>query len=528
MPLFSMGRSKQRFSCRPGVSLRLAAAVASVAICLGAAPESVHGATRGKLLLRVVDKETGRPIAARMHLKNKRGKPVLPRGKGFVKWRDHFVFDGEVVLELAPGHYEFELEHGPEYRIRTGHFEIAAKAETTQTLELERYVDMRAEGWWSGDLHIHRSPNEISLLMRAEDLHVAPVITWWNRKNRWTDRPLPSPTVSRLPGDRWVDWMAGEDEREGGALLFLNLPKPLPITDAKRDYPSSVKFLRLAKEHPEAHVDIEKPFWWDVPLWLATGQVDSMEVVHNHLWRSRVLDNEAWGKERNRHLYPPPAGVALWGMDIYYHALNCGLQIPPSAGSASGVHPNPVGYNRVYVHTGETCSYEKWLANLRAGKVVVTNGPMLRPKVNGRLPGTVFEGRSGETLTLQPTLKLALREKIDYLQYVKDGQVVRSIRLRQVRGKLPAIEFDQSGWFLIRAIANHPKTVRLAMTGPYYVRFDGRPRISRKSTQFFLDWLTERARRLPRKPESEFRETIAEFRKARDFWRNLVDEANAP
>ena len=215
-------------------------------------------------------------------------------------------------------------------------------------------------------------------------------------------------------------------------------------------------------------------------------------------------------------------------MDIYYHALNCGLRIPPSAGSASGVHPNPVGYNRVYVHTGETCSYEKWLANLRAGKVVVTNGPMLRPKVNGQLPGAVFEGRSGETLTLQPTLKLALREKIDYLQYVKDGQVVRSIRLRQVRGKLPAIEFDQSGWFLIRAIANHPKTVRLAMTGPYYVRFDGRPRISRKSAQFFLDWLTERARRLPRKPESEFRETIAEFRKARDFWRNLVDEANAP
>ena len=34
---------------------------------------------------------------------------------------------------------------------------------------------------------------------------------------------------------------------------------------------------------------------------------------------------------------------------MYYHVLNCGLRIPPVAGSGSGTNDNPVGTNRVYV-----------------------------------------------------------------------------------------------------------------------------------------------------------------------------------
>ena len=52
-------------------------------------------------------------------------------------------------------------------------------------------------------------------------------------------------------------------------------------------------------------------------------------------------------------------GVGYWVQEIYYHLLNCGLRVAPSAGSASGVLPNPVGYNRVYVHLPEdrkTCA----------------------------------------------------------------------------------------------------------------------------------------------------------------------------
>jgi hypothetical protein len=57
--------------------------------------------------------------------------------------------------------------------------------------------------------------------------------------------------------------------------------------------------------------------------------------------------------------------------------LNCGLRIPPSAGSGSGVLPNPVGYNRVYVHLDEQLTYDGWWQGFKQGRSLVTNGPLL-------------------------------------------------------------------------------------------------------------------------------------------------------
>ena len=36
---------------------------------------------------------------------------------------------------------------------------------------------MNSLGWYSGDLHTHRNPEEMPLLARAEELNIAPVIT---------------------------------------------------------------------------------------------------------------------------------------------------------------------------------------------------------------------------------------------------------------------------------------------------------------------------------------------------------------
>ena len=76
---------------------------------------------------------------------------------------------------------------------------------------------------------------------------------------------------------------------------------------------------------------------------------------------------------------PNPIGNGLWTQEIYYHALEAGIRIPPSAGSASGVLPNPVGYNRVYVHLGsQQLSADSWFGALSKGRCFVTNGPLLQ------------------------------------------------------------------------------------------------------------------------------------------------------
>jgi hypothetical protein len=35
---------------------------------------------------------------------------------------------------------------------------------------------MNDEGWCSGDMHIHRDPAEVRLILRAEELNVGPLI----------------------------------------------------------------------------------------------------------------------------------------------------------------------------------------------------------------------------------------------------------------------------------------------------------------------------------------------------------------
>ena len=66
----------------------------------------------------------------------------------------------------------------------------------------------------------------------------------------------------------------------------------------------------------------------------------------------------------------------------------------------------------------------------------------------------------------------------------------------EANGKLPPVKFTKSGWMLVRAVTNNPKTFRFASTGPYYVEIGYQRRVSKESAQFFLDWVYERARQI--------------------------------
>src|SRR5437879_3848325 len=183
--------------------------------------------------------------------------------------------------------------------------------------------------------------------------------------------------------------------------------------------------LRESRTHADVHVDVEKPFWWDVPVWLASGQIDTLGIANNHMCRSTVYPDEAWGKPRDIERLPVPRGNGYWTQEIYYHALNCGLRIAPSAGSASGVLPNPVGYNRVYVHIDGPPSYEKWFEGLRAGRTFVTNGPLLRVTANGRLPGHVF--KAPDEIDVELSGILEGRDRVEEVEIIRDGRVLQKI-----------------------------------------------------------------------------------------------------
>ena len=476
--------------------------------------------------ITVVD-EMSRLLPCRIHVNDSAGKPWRAKDQPF--WRDHFVGPGSVTLELPPGKYTYEVERGPEYEQRTGSFVVKKGEHTKVSVVLKRLANLSVDGWWSGDLHVHRSLEDIELLMQAEDLHVAPVITWWNDRNLWVDRELPEESLLRFEGHRYAHVMTGEDERGGGALIFLNLNRPLKIAGSSWEYPSSMSFVREARRDPSVWIDIEKPFWWDVPIWLASGQVDSIGLANNHMCRSMMYEGEASGRPRDSKRLPPPRGNGYWSQEIYYHILDSGLRIPPSAGSASGVIPNPVGYNRVYVHVGHTFNYAKWWSGLRAGRSFVTNGPLLICRANGHFPGHIFAKDESKEMSITLDVSVISRDPISSLEIIKNGTVESAdrVRGRTFSGTLGPLKFRKSGWFLVRVITENPRTFRFASTAPYYVEIGpSKRRISRRSAQFFLDWVEERIKRVRLNDADERRQVLTYHEEARSFWKETVRSAN--
>ncbi len=490
---------------------------------------SFSPAAEGKLLLNVVDAKTHKPVACRMHLIGPAKKPKKVEGHPF--WADHFIFAGSITLNLPIGFYTFELERGPEYYNVTGNFSIERFADDSKDVELRRAVDMSQDGWWSGDLNVRRNFRDLELIALADDLHVVQATTWWNDKNDLAGKHVTPPKDRRVAfdHDRVYEFFCGGFSRGGTEVLCCHVPGPIAFAAESDEYPPLVRQLQLAREkNPELWLDVPASYGWDVPMLVANGLVDSVEVANSHFGR-KAMQPDTMGKPRDTDYYAGPFGYARWSQDVYFKLLDCGLRIPPSAGSGSGVSPNPAGYNRVYVHLDSSFDYSQWWRNLKAGQVVVTNGPLLRPRVENELPGHTFQGEAGRELELQIGLTLTTREPISYLEIVQDGQVRNSIRFQDYvkTGHLPPLHFTKSGWFLLRAVAEISDTYRFAMTGPYWVEFGGKPRVSRKSAQFFLDWVYERARQIHIDDPAKRREVMEYHRKARDFWKGLVEKATA-
>ncbi len=489
----------------------------------------------GQLDLVVVDRDTGEPIACRMHLRNAPGLARRPSDRTLPYWHDHFALPGKTLLRLPLGNYEFTLERGPEYRTRRGHFTFEKFADDATQVDLQRCVHMAAEGWYSGDLDVQRTPREIELLMAADDLHFAELIP----PNAEAPAGVFAEPVLRFDGDRFCGVGGTRIARAGTDLLVFHLDRAPEFDPADGEYPPTVRFLLEQRSRRQAAsdgagqrstwIDVARPFSWDLPMLLAHGLVDSIQVAHGQLCRETVLDGEGDGKPRDRERYRAPWGTGQWSQEIYFRVLECGFRIPPTAGSASGASPNPVGYNRVYVHLDGEPSYDAWWQNLREGRATVTNGPLLRPSVRGELPGHVFRLEEGATLEVHIGLTLSTREPISYLDIVQNGEVRHSIPFHEYAesGRLPPITFDRSGWFLVRAVTDLPKTHRFAMTAPWYVEIGGQRRISRSAVQFFLDWVYERARALDLPDPDQHREVLAYHRTARDFWQALLERANA-
>src|SRR5262249_22657004 len=121
-------------------------------------------------------------------------------------------------------------------------------------------------------------------------------------------------------------------------------------------------------------------------------------------------------------------GWIQFGFENYYALLDCGFRLRPTAGTASGVHPVPLGFGRVYVHLDGGLDARSWLEGLNAGRSFVSTGPMLFVSLNGNDPGHRFEQTAGTSRKYRLAGTAESAVPLARLEIIKNGELALTIR----------------------------------------------------------------------------------------------------
>src|SRR6266852_2986752 len=473
----------------------------------------------GRLRAAIADQKRGGGVKARCYLTDSADQSWSPSGAiTYVKPLErHFIASGEFQIALPPGTYTLRVERGTEYRPVIRRIEIRPGELHYEKIELTRWVNMNARGWYSGDLHNHRDWQEMSALLSAEDLNLAPTLTNWviGFHTMPATRPPTMPTQAVRRVDATHAYSIFDNEIEGlgpasGAVDLLALHSQLGVNNDQLG-PVYTSYTEMTHRQG-GYVDAEKITWRDSAALIALGQVDFAGLVYNSFTPHGV--EVGWGVNPiEKPEYATPANAPLWAMDLYYKFLNCGFKLPVSAGTASGVKPVPLGYDRVYVKLSRAFSYQEWFRTLKAGRSFATNGPMLFLTVNGNEPGNsvVFPAPREKTAgRLMVHAEVTSLGDLERLQIIWKGKVVKTV---EASGKTQHLSLDlevdaqSSGWFAARAFEKPTETVRFAHTSPVYVQVGRDDGVVAEDAKYLLGLIEQ---------QIKFCETSSNFRSEAD------------
>ncbi len=508
-----------------------------------------------QLLGRVIDQQTRQPLAARVYLQDDQQQSFFVRsandaGEAVVYDKTNWINPRSVekhttvsahpfLAALPPGIYTITVEHGKEYLPETRKIELRGPSADV-TIELRRWSHLAKDGWYSTDTHIHRRLEELPTIMQAEDLHVAMPLTSWVTKAFLapSDPTVPTnqpPEGLIRVGPEQVIWprnteyeifSVGERNHTLGALFVLNHRSVLT-----QGVPPWGPMAQQARQEG-ALFDMDKLDWpVSMALPAATG-AELYELANNHLWRTEFAFRD-WNSLTPQFLQPPRGGRSgnerdwiSYTLGMYYTLLNAGFPLQPTAGTASGVHPVPVGFSRVYVQLppGTPFSYEAFLQHLREGHSFVTTGPMLRATVNLTPSGSTLRSASLET-GWNVAGSILSEQPLAFAEIVVNGEVVDTIMPKNERTPEQAyrtefqreVRVPSSGWLVVRAWEDRPDgRVRFAHTAPWWIQIDGHPlRISEPERDYLLqrvdDEIARSAEVVPPAARSEYEAARARF-----------------
>lgn len=458
------------------------------------------GAPTGRASIRVVEGDTPEESTARIAIQHKDGKFHAPPGSLYrLHGQDlHFYAHGSMHFELPAGEYELRAARGPEYTGTRESFTIRASEETSVVVRMHRWTNQRQEGWVSGESHIHanygyghwyNSPTTMRLQCEGEDLAVANFMVANSDGDGVFDREFFLGRPDPRSTDRTIlYWNEEFRSTIWGHMTLLNLkslvtpiftgfkntshPHDVPmnadIADHVHDQDGFVNYTHPAhsEQDPYAGPYTAK----EIPIDVALGKIDSMDVMSNH-----------------------SANLALW-----YRLLNCGFQLPASAGTDCFLNRIPStlpGAVRVYVGCGEEQSYSSWIDNHRRGRTFVTHGPMLRLAVSGEEPGATIRLAEPGVVRIQAeavaqhpirSLELVINGHSQILAAPPADDATRTLRVDK------EVRIEESSWVALRVHGDPPwrqSGEPFAHTSCVYVTIGETPIRSAEDARYFVAWI---------------------------------------
>ncbi len=513
-----------------------------------------------KIRGKIVDSDSpGDAVHARLYIESEEAKNFVAISEGGIAIPYEITRGGSVEVHtslsahpfsvvLPPGKYTFTAEKGKEFIPVQREVTVSAGAPEV-VLSLQRWIDMSEGGWFSGETHVHRTIDDLKTLMLCEDLNVALPLTAWVSKledtpflnNRNTD-PVPPGQLIKID-DTHVIWPRNTEyeitsvngqRHVLGALFVLNHQKKLRLPAMP------VRAVAEEARRQGAILDLDKQNWpWSMML-IPQTKVNLFELTNNHIWRTEFMF-KSWFPEYvadYMNIEKDETGLTEngwidFGFQNYYALLNCGFNIKPSGGTASGVHPVPLGYGRVYVQLEGEFNYDAWMEGLEKGRSFVTTGPMLEVTVGGKGPGeriSLVESGTG-VVKVRGKVSSPVSQALTKIEIVVNGKVVESIPVASKETRpgglisreeiTTEVSVKESSWIVVRAFADRGNGRRsFAHSSPVYVDVPGKPLRPRKEE---VEFLLKRVRdEITRHEGVLSEEEVKEFREAAEFYEGLL------
>jgi hypothetical protein len=489
------------------------AAPSGMALCdieVARSDETIAPTAFGELELTVKDAATGMLVPARVGLFDSTGRAPLASDQSLMLqrfaddlrmlavnertfWpspnRQAFYVDGTYGMRLPAGSYELVVTRGLEYRAVRSRFDVGADQTASVTVELERYSNMPASGWYSGDAHIHVTRDEVADpnlwgFVAAEDVHVGNLLEMGNIQNVYFKQPAAWGRESRFERDGTIIVSGQEAPRtkQFGHTIHFNVARPVHLPPEEYFLYHKV-FEAISSQggiSGFAHMGWNRPSEGEtgpgemnrgMVLLAPFGLVDFIEVLQ----RGRLV-NDGW-----------------------YRLLNLGYRITPAAGTDWPYSDFP-GVVRNFVELDGPLDIDQWFDAFEAGHTFVTNGPLLEFTVNGTGMGRELRVARGTPLEIVAGAKLNPDvDTLDRLELVVLGDVTETASAAgestQLRTTLTA---DRSMWIAVRAYGGRQDldNVTIAHSAPVYVVVDDEPTWKREAVPEIVAELRGRLQRI--------------------------------